>query len=150
MRNIIFDLDGTIVDLYGIEEWERKLNSADVTPYEQAKPLCDLELLRSCLLSLNDVRIVIVSWGAIGASQESMSHIRTAKIEWLHRWKFPFDEVHIVKYGTDKYSTIQYKHEESYLFDDSQKIRNKFKKRENCYAYSEKEIFTVLEELRNG
>lgn len=150
MKNLIFDLDGTIANLYGIVNWLEKLRASDVSPYEQAEPLCDMVALRNTLLALDDVRIVVVSWGSMGASQEYMRQIRKAKIEWLHRWKFPFDEVHIVKYGTDKYSTIRYKHEESYLFDDNEQIRTAFEKRELCHAYSEKQIFEVLGELCGG
>lgn len=144
VRNIIFDLDGTIADLYGTDNWKAMLETSDVTPYIKAKPLCDMRALRDKLLSLSDVHIVVVSWGAVNASQEYMRQIRKAKIEWLHKWKFPFDEVHIVKYGTNKYSTLKHKHQESYLFDDNSQVREKFSKNPQCYAYTEKEIFKVL------
>lgn len=150
MINLVFDLDGTLADLYNVPKWLQKLRASDVTPYEQAEPLCDMLALRDALLSLEDVRIIVVSWGSMGASQEYMRQIRKAKIEWLHKWKFPFDELHIVKYGTSKYSTLQYKQYTSYLFDDSEQVRMKFEKSENCLAFDEKSIFKILEALQSG
>ena len=35
---IFFDMDGTIADLYGVENWLDYLIASDVLPYEIAKP----------------------------------------------------------------------------------------------------------------
>ena len=36
---INFDMDGTIADLYGVENWLDYLIAGDVFPYENADPL---------------------------------------------------------------------------------------------------------------
>ena len=38
---IYFDMDGTIADLYGVENWLNDLRTERTTPYEIATPLCD-------------------------------------------------------------------------------------------------------------
>ena len=42
---IYLDMDGTIADLYGVEDWLKKLRAEDSSPYEEAEPMCDL---RAC------------------------------------------------------------------------------------------------------
>lgn len=36
---ICFDMDGTIADLYGVENWFEYLTAENVKPYKIAKPL---------------------------------------------------------------------------------------------------------------
>ena len=38
-KEIWFDMDGTIADLYGVENWLEMLIAEDPTPYAVAKPL---------------------------------------------------------------------------------------------------------------
>ena len=38
MRTIWFDLDGTLVDLYGVEGWLEDLTNHNERPYREAKP----------------------------------------------------------------------------------------------------------------
>lgn len=39
MATIFFDMDGTLADFYGVENWLEYLNAEDTLPYEVAKPL---------------------------------------------------------------------------------------------------------------
>ena len=50
-KMIIFDMDGTIADLYSVNNWLDKLRAFDVTPYKNAKPLYDMEILKLVLLA---------------------------------------------------------------------------------------------------
>ena len=36
IKEIVFDMDGTIADLYGVENWLPKLRAYDPTPYQTA------------------------------------------------------------------------------------------------------------------
>ena len=36
---IYFDMDGTITDLYGVEDWLDKLKNEDASPYAEATPM---------------------------------------------------------------------------------------------------------------
>ena len=47
LKMICFDMDGTIADLYAVDNWLAKLRAEDETPYQEAK-VCLI-----CLLSMN-------------------------------------------------------------------------------------------------
>lgn len=49
---IFFDLDGTLADLYGVEDWLDMLMASDALPYEIAKPLIRLSALARLLNNL--------------------------------------------------------------------------------------------------
>ena len=44
-RAIYFDMDGTIANLYGVENWLDYLINEQTKPYREAKPLVEMELL---------------------------------------------------------------------------------------------------------
>lgn len=64
VKKIWFDMDGTIADLYADPDWLPKLRAYDPTPYANAKPLLDMELLATLLNALQNkgYEICIVSW----------------------------------------------------------------------------------------
>ena len=48
-KEICFDMDGTLADLYGVPDWLAKLRSFDPTPYKVAKPLLNMAVLARLL-----------------------------------------------------------------------------------------------------
>jgi hypothetical protein len=50
--------------------------------------------------------------------------VRKAKREWLERYNFPFDEIHLVAYGTTKANCTRKKGGYQILIDDNAKVRN--------------------------
>lgn len=106
-QTIYFNMDGTIADLYSVDGWLDYLIAENPFPYQQARPLLDMELLTSICRQLqqNGMNIGIVSWCSKESSQEYKALVRQAKREWLAQ-NFPleFDEIHIVKYGQNKRS----------------------------------------------
>jgi hypothetical protein len=46
-----------------------------------------------------------------------------AKLEWLEMHNFPFDEVHMVKYGTTKANCTRHYGGFQILVDDNEKVR---------------------------
>lgn len=122
---LVFDMDGTIADLYGVENWLSLLRAENPLPYEIAKPLYNMDELAQILLQLKlkNYLVVVTSWGSLDASPEYMAKIRQAKKDWLYQYNFPFDEIHIVKYGTTKANCTRKYGGYQILFDDNQKIR---------------------------
>ena len=61
---INFDMDGTIADLYGVENWLDYLIAEDTTPYAVAEPLLRLCTLARMLnkLQKNGYEIAVISW----------------------------------------------------------------------------------------
>jgi hypothetical protein len=62
----------------------------------------------------------------MGGSTQYTREVKKVKIDWLQKNGFPYDEVHVVKYGTPKSNYI--KGDLSILIDDNEKIRNDFLK----------------------
>jgi hypothetical protein len=50
--------------------------------------------------------------------------VRKAKLEWLARYGFPYDEIHLVKYGTTKANCTRKLGGFQILVDDNEKVRN--------------------------
>lgn len=86
-RMIIFDMDGTIADLYGVENWLPMLRAEDPTPYAVAEPMYDMDDLRTVLktLKLKGWRIGVTTWLAKGSTREYDELVREAKQEWLDK-----------------------------------------------------------------
>ena len=51
---IYFDMDGTIANLYGVNNWLPKLRVEDASPYKEAMPLIDMENLQLLLAILQN------------------------------------------------------------------------------------------------
>lgn len=123
---IFFDMDGTIADLYGVENWLDYLIALDALPYEIAKPLIRLNALARVLnrLQKQGYKVGVISWLAKNSNTDYDEKVTKAKKEWLkkHLASVNFDEIHIVKYGTPKQTFA--KTENDILFDDEEKNRN--------------------------
>lgn len=148
-KAIYFDMDGTIADLYSVEDWEAKLNREDVTPYEEAAALCNMKELNEVCEKLQTLGIVIgvISWLAIGGSKEYNKETRRAKKEWIRR-NFPtVEEVHVIKFGTPKHYTCKIK-EDAILVDDNNEVRERWTRGETINPTCE-DIVEKLHEVLN-
>lgn len=125
-RTLVFDMDGTIANLYGVENWLKDLRSYNPRPYIEAEPMYDMELLNLILevLKENGWRIVVTSWLSMDSTKEYDKLVRQAKREWLERYNFPFDEIHLVAYGTTKANCTRKIGGYQILVDDNEKVRN--------------------------
>lgn len=122
MKKIYFDMDGTIADLYGVENWLPMLRAEDATPYRIAKPLVNITRFNVLcgLLRRQGYEIGVISWLSKESSKEYKKTVRAAKREWLKKY-FPAcgNEIHLVQYGTPKHSIVKAKG--AILFDDEYK-----------------------------
>lgn len=145
MRMIWFDMDGTIADLYEVENWLPRLRASDPTPYEEAGVMLNMSLLARYLNKLQNYGygIGIISWTSKGGSEEYNEEVALAKMKWLrqHLASVSFDIVEIVDYGTPKH--IFLKTNDDILFDDNEEIREDW----TGTAYSPSKILSVLAEL---
>ena len=124
-KTLVFDMDGTIADLYGVENWLEELRSENPHPYEVAKPMYSMDFLNGLLdyFKMLGWRIVVTTWLAKGASKEYDDLVREAKIAWLEKYEFPYDEIHLVKYGTTKANCTRHLGGVQVLVDDNENIR---------------------------
>lgn len=124
-RILVFDMDGTIADFYSVEGWLADLEAERTRPYEVARPLYDVNRLNNLIERLKMVgwKIIVTTWLAKGGSKEFNDRTRKAKLEWLEKWGFPYDEIHLVKYGTTKANCTRYIGGYQILIDDNEKVR---------------------------
>lgn len=125
-KTLVFDMDGTIANLYGVENWLEMLRAEDPTPYIVAQPMYDMDTLKVVLemLKLQGWTIAVTSWLSMGSTREYDKLVRKAKREWLERYDFPFDEIHLVAYGTTKANCTRKNGGYQILVDDNEKVRN--------------------------
>lgn len=129
IKEIVFDMDGTIADLYGVDNWLPMLIAENPTPYEIAEPMWDMTELVNILheLQMIGIKIRIVSWLSMDSTEEYKEQVRIAKTEWLDKHNFPRDNCNMVSYGTKKQNCIKNKtplSNEYILIDDSQEVRD--------------------------
>lgn len=125
-KTLVFDMDGTIADLYGVDNWLDDLQNENTHPYDVADPMYDMDSLASILNILKDCgwRIVVTTWLSKNGSQDYNNAVRSAKLAWLDRYNFPYDEIHLVKYGTTKANCTRKWGGYQVLVDDNEKVRN--------------------------
>lgn len=138
---IWFDMDGTLVDLYGVENWLEMLIAKDETPYAIAKPLVNLSLLARLMnkAQKNGFEICIVTALAKNSNQEYDNRIIKAKKEWLkkHLKSVKFDEIQFVPYTFVKNNVNS---GSDILFDDEKRHLEKW----TGNSYHASEIINVL------
>lgn len=129
MKMLVFDMDGTIADLYGVDGWLADLRAENPRPYEVARPLYDMDNLKEILLQFKRQgwRIVVTTWLSKGSTKAYDDKVRKVKIEWLAKYGFPYDEIHLVKYGTTKANCTRKHGGYQVLIDDNEKVRKGWK-----------------------
>lgn len=123
---LVFDMDGTIANLYGVENWLADLKAYNPRPYEIATPIYDMDTLVTILYLLKEQgwKIAVTSWLSKESTKTYDEMVRKAKKEWLEKYDFPFDEIHLVKYGTTKANCTRHLGGFQVLVDDNEKVRN--------------------------
>lgn len=128
VRMIVWDMDGTMADLYGVNGWLEMLREENPLPYEIAKPMWDMERLANILNGLRAIGVEqrIVTWLSMESSEQYKVETRNAKREWLDRFDFPYDHFHGVQYGATKADSVRKflaDDETAILIDDNGKVR---------------------------
>ena len=124
-RTLVFDMDGTIANFYGVNGWLEDIRSGNPRPYIVAEPMYDMETLKEILnlLKSQGWTIAVTSWLAKGSDKAFDELTRIAKREWLAKYEFPFDEIHLVKYGTTKANCTRKNGGYQILIDDNAEVR---------------------------
>ena len=149
-KAIYFDMDGTLANLYEVDNWLAKLRAFDASPYEDAEVMLNMQALAHRLnkLKANGYTIGIISWLSKESTREYDKATIEAKKKWLkkHLGSVEFDEITITKYGKKKSKLAAVKN--GILFDDNEKVRRDWiRHNPNGWAFAEKDILEILEEL---
>lgn len=139
---INFDMDGTIADLYGVDNWLKYLIAEDTFPYANAEPLLRLSALARKLNSLQreGYQLAVISWLSKSGTDEYNKAVTEVKKEWLrkHLPSVKWDRVTIVPYGTPKQNFCHT--DLDILFDDEERNRTNWTGR----AYGVENILEIL------
>ena len=142
---ICFDMDGTIANLYGVENWLADLRAGNARPYQEAAVMLNMSALARRLnqLQRKGHKIVIVSWLSKVSDADYDAKVTEAKKAWLkkHLASVNFDEINIVSYGINKNNFC--KSVDDILFDDEEKNRNDWTGK----AYNVNNILEILKEI---
>ena len=122
---LVFDMDGTIANLYGVIGWLEDLRNNNPRPYIEAEPMYDMEVLVAVLLALKSLgwKIAVTSWLPKESTKAYDELVRIAKRDWLKKYNFPADEIHLVKYGTTKANCTRKHGGFQVLVDDNEQVR---------------------------
>lgn len=148
MKIINFDMDGTLANLYGVENWLEDLNNSNPRPYIVAKPLLNMSALARILNRLKKAgyMINVISWLSKNSTPDYDIAVSLAKRQWLtkHLKSVQFDNIYIVPYGTPKQAISS-----GILFDDEKPNRKNWEDRQssNNTAYDVDNILDVLKGL---
>lgn len=146
---IYLDLDGTVIDFYGVPNWLECLEAQDSTPYRVAKPLVNLSTLARYLnrLQARGYNIGIISWLSKSGTDKFNAEVAEVKREWLakHLPSVEWDEIHIVPYGVPKSNCATCPN--AILFDDEQRNLNEWTANTHNMAYNADLLMEILRNL---
>ena len=144
-QTIWWDMDGTIANLYAVENWLSMLRDYDSTPYAEAKVMHNMSVLARYMNRAQKMgyRIGVISWLSKTSTTEYDTEVTTAKIKWLHKHlnSVRFDAINIVSYGTPKENFMET--DNDILFDDEQRNRDNWRGN----AYEPDQILEILKAL---
>lgn len=139
---INFDMDGTLANLYGVENWLEMLEAEDTTPYAEAIPMLRLSALAKRLNNLqkHGYQLAVISWLSKTGSDEYNEAVTAVKMAWLakHLPSVAWDRITIVPYGTPKQNFCE--NPLDILFDDEAKNRDSW----TGIAYDVQNIMEIL------
>lgn len=135
-RVLVFDMDGTIADLYKVDGWLADLRAYNPRPYEVARPMYDMETMAELLMILQAQgwKVVVTTWLSKESTKAYDDEVKRAKLEWLAKHHFPFDEIHLVGYGTPKASCTEHLGGVQFLFDDNVEVRREWESNPNRFS----------------
>ena len=122
---ILFDLDGTLGNLFGRRDWLEKLKNEEPI-YEDLEPLVNMEELNAIAYKLKSVGVEfgVVTWLAMGASENYEFITSMEKYRWCKKY-IPFiTEFECQPYGTPKQTN--YRNRQCILTDDNAEVRASF------------------------
>jgi len=122
-KQVYLDMDGTIADLYGMENWLERLKSEDKTIFEECEPITTEEKLFE-VFPQEKYNITILSMTPLGATKEYCENVERQKDNWLDKFFPNLTKRIYMAYGNNKNLKNSQNH---ILVDDNEKIRENFR-----------------------
>lgn len=127
MKKIFFDLDGTVANLYGQENWLTDLRLEKKNLFKNLKPLCDMKKLNRLAMELKkqDWEIDVITWLPMNVSPIYESIVKKEKQKWIKKYMPFITETYMLPYGELKQNANYKKCDDiEILIDDNDDIRN--------------------------
>ena len=148
-----FDMDGTIADLYAVENWLDSLRAFSARPYAEAAPMMNFSALARQLNAAQrkGAKLVIISWASKCSNDDFDAAIREAKTAWLaaHLPSVRWDEIHVIPYGTNKAEVCGVSGKNFFLFDDEERNQEDWEDL-NGMAFNPSDITEILKHFNRG
>lgn len=115
MVKVWFDMDGTIADLYGQENWLKRLRDNDASIFTELEPMVDVSRLMRDILNLKDsfdieISVGVITWTPMEATYKYHKQCELTKLDWLDYYTpmaFESDYTFFaLPYGTPKQSVV--------------------------------------------
>ena len=120
---VYLDMDGTIADLYGIENWLPRLRAEDEEIFLECKPLItEQTLLERFPADKYDIRILTMT--PKDCSDAYHENVKAQKMAWLEKFFPSLTKQIYMRYGNNK-NLKNSMH--AILIDDSEPIRSTWK-----------------------
>lgn len=124
---IWLDMDGTIANLYSVDNWLADLRAHMVRPYAEATPIYNVYELLTVLAELKTkgYNIGVISWSSKENNPAFDREVEKAKREWLMKYDLDLilDKIIVTAYGIKKANTCR-KYGAGILVDDEKQNRD--------------------------
>jgi hypothetical protein len=122
---IMFDMDGPVYDLYGVDNWLEKLENSDVSAYADGAPLVNLrELEKVCkALIAKGFEIGVITWLSKNGSERFNRNTTLTKKMWIENNMPYVTKFTAQKYGTPKQKALDKSVKFAILVDDNKDVR---------------------------
>lgn len=124
-KAIYFDMDGTIANLYGRENWLPDLRAEVDGVYDKLEPMVDLDQLQEVCMALvaQGWKLGIITWLGMGASDEYEERSTQEKKLWRDNNTPYLQEFYAQRYGTPKQYAPARRSSKMILVDDNAEVR---------------------------
>ena len=122
-KTVYLDMDGTIADLYGINNWLERLRNEDHTIFEECEPFISESDLMN-YFPTEEYEIRICSMTPKNATKEYCEDVKKQKNAWLDKFFPNIKKRYYLPYGNNK----NYKNsKDCILVDDNKNIRENYR-----------------------
>lgn len=155
MKTIYFDLDGTLFNLYGKNDWLKRLEAEDETVFNDEHKTDfffngskEFNSVINKLMESN-VCFEVITWLPMNASKEYENKCEIVKRKWVEK-NLPFvRKVHCLSYGIPKQTaTNRHSKDEKILIDDSAQVCQTWNTKAMRKSYNINKRFTALDALK--
>lgn len=121
---IYFDLDGTVYDLYSVENWLEKLRSEIASVFSEGDFIGDYNSFKTVCEKLVSVGVQfeVITWLPMQASSEYELECTEVKREWVKKFMPFVSEFTAQSYGIPKQNAIKKRAKTMYLLDDNKEV----------------------------